>query len=130
MKYVIAILLMLTATATRAEELNETDKAFVIKYISSIYVCGHCGNKYLPDNDGSIGWGDRNGVDDPRRLAVAVVTTALANARKPYNRSNLDPRVTRLTRDMMNELVAADDKTICDKLAKVLNNDGFLTVDN
>lgn len=108
--------------------LDEADFTYVVKFVGAMYVLNNC-TGYELDAVRANHWADQNGVD-VKRLSLAIQAAQDTIADRPYDRENLDPRVTKAFLKIANglvELTRTDGKpAICKNFGPSLVKGEFL----
>ena len=122
-KYLICIAL-LSASASRAAEPNEIEKAYIWTNVATTIAITFCNARGI--KDGVLKMGDRNGID-VNAYARAIIAAASAANGSSYNRSDLIPGVTQIyrlaQRTILDDLQQDKSKT-CDNWLAILRSAG------
>jgi hypothetical protein len=125
----LAIASLMSNTASAASEgLEETDFAWVVKTLAALVVSTNCNNGYELNAAGARLWGDQNGAD-VQHLSTAIMAAQASIAGQDYERSDIDPKVTRVllkSADGFSELIKKDKVGTCKKFTDLGVRDGFL----
>lgn len=99
----IAVTATLLAGSVHAAELTGDNAAFVTKLAGGLYATIYCGDTYEMDSNGLVEWADGRGVDVVY-LLPKFVAGASAFVGRPYDRKDINPKVTRLIRKVFDNL--------------------------
>ncbi|WP_145987164.1 MULTISPECIES: hypothetical protein [Bradyrhizobium] len=99
----IAVTATLLAGSAHAARLTGDNAAFVAKLAGGLYATIYCGDTYEMDSNGLVEWADGRGVDAVY-LLPKFVAGASAFVGRPYDRKDINPKVTRLIRKVFDNL--------------------------
>ena len=122
-------LVLAFAAPARADDLNTEDMTWLVKVAGAMRVTSKCSQNYELDFPGMMTWGDQNGADTGH-LATAILAFMKSLAKQDYDRSDIDPRVTRAYIKVSNgldELEQAQGKQkLCKQFTEWGLRDGFI----
>lgn len=100
---IVVTAILLRVGAVQAEQLTGDNAAFVTKLAGGLYATIYCGDTYEMDSNGLVEWADGRGVDVVY-LLPKFVAGASAFVGRPYDRKDINPKVTRLIRKVFDKL--------------------------